>query len=154
MYSLINISPGMSGMAIKQKSIKTSNYSILESHLFSRLLSLQVDSIPWYQIFTSVPVWAIIVAHMAENWGYYTLLTSLPTYLKMILKFDIQKVLHHLPKFAMHLNCKTSSFRHGFLGIRFYVAMTVCYKYELSLLIREIFCLVLAKIFKEPRSIS
>jgi len=51
----------------------------------------QVQKIPWYDIMKSVHVWAIIVAHFAENWGYYTLLTSLPTYLKLILKFDLQK---------------------------------------------------------------
>lgn len=31
---------------------------------------------------TSGPVWAISAAHFAENWGFYTLLTMLPTYMK------------------------------------------------------------------------
>jgi MFS transporter, ACS family, solute carrier family 17 (sodium-dependent inorganic phosphate cotransporter), other len=38
--------------------------------------------IPWREIFTSMPVWAIIIAHFAENWGAYTMLTQLPTFFK------------------------------------------------------------------------
>ena len=37
--------------------------------------------IPWKSMFTSKAVWAIIVAHFAENWGFYTLLTGLPMFL-------------------------------------------------------------------------
>eukprot|EP00112_Aurelia_sp_Birch-Aquarium-sp1_P023445 Seg699.7 transcript_id=Seg699.7/GoldUCD/mRNA.D3Y31 product="Vesicular glutamate transporter 2" protein_id=Seg699.7/GoldUCD/D3Y31 len=75
----------------------------LRQELSDDKTEMKVDSIPWYQIFTSVPVWAVIVAHMAENWGYYTLLTSLPTYLKLILKFDLQKtgILASLPYLVM-----------------------------------------------------
>lgn len=36
---------------------------------------------PWKAIFTSAPVWAIVSSHCAENWGFYTLLTQLPTFL-------------------------------------------------------------------------
>ncbi|XP_065056224.1 sialin-like [Rhopilema esculentum] len=51
----------------------------------------KLTTVPWKELLTSVPVWAIIIAHFTENWGYYTLLTSLPTYLKLMLKFDLQK---------------------------------------------------------------
>ena len=37
---------------------------------------------PWKQILTSIPVWAIIVSHFVDNWGFYTLLTQLPTFMK------------------------------------------------------------------------
>lgn len=37
---------------------------------------------PWKEIFTSKPVWAIVASHFSENWGFYTLLTQLPTFLK------------------------------------------------------------------------
>jgi len=36
---------------------------------------------PWKDIVTSKPVWAIVVAHTTENWGFYTLLTQLPTFM-------------------------------------------------------------------------
>jgi len=45
---------------------------------------------PWLKIATSLPVYATAVAHFCNNWGYYTLLTCLPSYLKYILKFDIK----------------------------------------------------------------
>ena len=48
--------------------------------------------VPWKAIFTSLPVWAIVVAHFSENWGFYTLLTELPSFLKHRLNFDLSKV--------------------------------------------------------------
>ncbi|XP_046991858.1 sialin-like [Schistocerca americana] len=44
---------------------------------------------PWISIFTSLPVFASIVATMSLCWGYYTLLTEIPTYLSNVLRFDI-----------------------------------------------------------------
>lgn len=38
---------------------------------------------------TSLPVWAIVVAHFAENWGFYTWLTELPSFMKHVLNVDI-----------------------------------------------------------------
>lgn len=38
--------------------------------------------VPWRAILTSAPVWAIVISHFSENWGFYTLLTQLPKYLK------------------------------------------------------------------------
>lgn len=37
---------------------------------------------PWKDIFTSSAVYAICASHFAENWGFYTLLTTLPMFLK------------------------------------------------------------------------
>ena len=51
---------------------------------------------PWLAFFKSKAVWAIIVGHTASNWGTYTLLTNIPTYMKEVLKFDIKSV--SLPK--------------------------------------------------------
>lgn len=36
---------------------------------------------PWKAILTSTAVWAIVASHFSENWGFYTLLTQLPTFL-------------------------------------------------------------------------
>lgn len=43
--------------------------------------STPTAKIPWFSIWTSTAVWAIIFAHFSENWGYYTLLTQLPTFM-------------------------------------------------------------------------
>lgn len=37
---------------------------------------------PWKSILTSGPVWAIVASHFSENWGFYTLLTQLPKFMK------------------------------------------------------------------------
>lgn len=37
---------------------------------------------PWKEIFKSKPVYAISASHFAENWGFYTMLTQLPSFLK------------------------------------------------------------------------
>jgi MFS transporter, ACS family, solute carrier family 17 (sodium-dependent inorganic phosphate cotransporter), other len=44
--------------------------------------SEEIISPPWRKILTSKPVYAIVASHFAENWGFYTLLTQLPTFLK------------------------------------------------------------------------
>jgi hypothetical protein len=59
------------------------------------------QSVPWRSILTSVPVWALVLTHMAQNWGFYTLLTELPTYMKNILHFNIKvrRVLYYGGRF-------------------------------------------------------
>lgn len=37
---------------------------------------------PWMAMLTSKPVIAMSIASIVEDWGYYTLLTGLPTFLK------------------------------------------------------------------------
>ncbi|XP_035729805.1 putative inorganic phosphate cotransporter [Vespa mandarinia] len=46
---------------------------------------------PWKEIFTSIPMWALIIVHCGQSWGYWTLLTEMPTYLNSVLGFDIGK---------------------------------------------------------------
>lgn len=46
---------------------------------------------PWNKFLTSLPVWAIIMAHFTENWGIYTLITQLPTFMEDTLKFELEK---------------------------------------------------------------
>ncbi|XP_062523356.1 sialin-like isoform X2 [Corticium candelabrum] len=38
----------------------------------------------------SPAVWAIVTSHLCNNWGFYILLTSLPTYFSDVLGFDIK----------------------------------------------------------------
>ncbi|RVE66729.1 hypothetical protein OJAV_G00110510 [Oryzias javanicus] len=47
-------------------------------------------SLPFLSMALSVPLWAIILTQMSSNWAFYTLLTSLPTYMSDILHFDLQ----------------------------------------------------------------
>ena len=47
---------------------------------------------PFKDMFLSLPVWALMLAHMGNNWGMYTLLTEMPTYLTSVHHFDISSV--------------------------------------------------------------
>ena len=49
-----------------------------------------INKPPWKSIATSLPVWAIIVSHFSENWGFYTLLSDLPTYMYDVLDYDLK----------------------------------------------------------------
>lgn len=48
--------------------------------------------IPWASILKSMPFWAIMAAHIGQNYGYETLMTELPTFMKQVLKFNIKSV--------------------------------------------------------------
>lgn len=47
--------------------------------------------VPWRSIFTSGPVWAILVAKTATGFGLTVFLTKLPAYMATILGMDIKK---------------------------------------------------------------
>ncbi|XP_064638978.1 sialin-like [Lineus longissimus] len=46
---------------------------------------------PWKAILTSAPVWGIVIGMTLPALQYFTLLTSLPQYMKEILRFDINQ---------------------------------------------------------------
>lgn len=63
----------------------------IESSLINNRLG---QNIPWKEILTSAPVWAIVFAHFAENWGFYTFLTEMPTFLSETIKYKIDKIIY------------------------------------------------------------
>ena len=67
--------------------LKFSFVWLLFYHFFQR-----TTPTPWKSIFTSLPVWSIVVAHTCHNWTFYTFLTCLPLYFKEVLNFPIQEV--------------------------------------------------------------
>ena len=82
------------------------------------------QSIPWKQIATSAPVWAITATHVTQNFGkyidmtpclywtlpgYYILLTELPNYMKNVLHWEEKAILTGLPYLAMWLVSGVSS---------------------------------------------
>ena len=50
------------------------------------------QTVPWKEIFTSVPFWGVAIVHFGINWGFYTLLSELPTYFDQIQHFDMSSV--------------------------------------------------------------
>lgn len=61
--------------------------------------------VPWRSILTSTPFLVVIVAHIGHNWGFYCLLTELPTYLKNIQHYDMKQngILSAVPYLVMWL---------------------------------------------------
>ncbi|XP_035672238.1 vesicular glutamate transporter 1-like [Branchiostoma floridae] len=58
---------------------------------------------PWAKFFTSMPVYAIIVANFCRSWTFYLLLISQPSYFEEVFGFDISQVgiLSALPHLVM-----------------------------------------------------
>ncbi|XP_023802357.1 vesicular glutamate transporter 1-like, partial [Cyanistes caeruleus] len=58
---------------------------------------------PWRHFFTSMPVYAIIVANFCRSWTFYLLLISQPAYFEEVFGFEISKVglLSALPHLVM-----------------------------------------------------
>ncbi|XP_076451310.1 sialin-like [Babylonia areolata] len=68
------------------------NCATSKNESFNLLYGSQMKiATPWREIFTSRPIWALLVAHVSYNYTNYTLLTSLPTFMKEVLKFDIKQ---------------------------------------------------------------
>lgn len=85
------------------KTISHHEKEYIVSSLKNQLSSQKV--VPWMSILKSLPLWAIVVAHFSYNWTFYTLLTLLPTYMKEILRFNVQEngFLSALPYFGCWL---------------------------------------------------
>lgn len=62
-------------------------------------------SVPWKSIFTSAPVWAIVITHGCSVFGYFTVVNQLPTYMKYILNFNIKEngMLSSLPYLGKYI---------------------------------------------------
>lgn len=61
--------------------------------------------VPWKAIFTSVPVWAIVVTHACSVFGYFTVVHQLPTYMQYILHFNVKEngMLSSLPYLGKYI---------------------------------------------------
>lgn len=62
----------------------------LVPHLY--LFLFQDVPIPWKAIFTSLPLWAIVLAHFTQTWGLYTMMSELPLYFNQRLHLDLNQV--------------------------------------------------------------
>ncbi|KYQ60191.1 Putative inorganic phosphate cotransporter [Trachymyrmex zeteki] len=48
-------------------------------------------STPWKSILGSLSVWALLMAQCGQSWGFWMLLTEIPSYMSSIMRFDIKK---------------------------------------------------------------
>ncbi|XP_066287316.1 sialin-like [Branchiostoma lanceolatum] len=76
--------------------------------------------VPWREVLTSLPVWALIVGQFSSLWGTYLLLTQMPNYMKNVLGFNIRTngLLSALPPLLAMISMMLSSFLADYLITR------------------------------------
>ncbi|XP_055528394.1 vesicular glutamate transporter 2-like [Wyeomyia smithii] len=86
---------------------------------------------PWKKMLTSKAVISMSIASFTEDWGYYTLLTGLPTFLKSVLGFDLQAsgFISALPYLLMGILLSCAGYVADWLQIRGYLTTTQVRKY-------------------------
>ncbi|XP_055688604.1 sialin-like isoform X2 [Lutzomyia longipalpis] len=78
---------------------------------------------PWKDIFTSAPVWAIIVADLTAMWGTFTLLTQLPMFLSDTLHFDMDTtgIMSSIPYIALVCMLFVAGFLADWIQVKGYL---------------------------------
>ncbi|XP_011506402.1 PREDICTED: putative inorganic phosphate cotransporter [Ceratosolen solmsi marchali] len=71
------------GIASDEKIFIESSLGIVET--------TETISTPWKSILTSVPVWALLIAQCTQAWGFWMLLSKIPSYMHKVLNYDIQR---------------------------------------------------------------
>ncbi|XP_045498180.1 putative inorganic phosphate cotransporter isoform X2 [Colias croceus] len=72
---------------------------------------------PWKKIWTSLPFWAILLAHCGQSLGFWTLLTEMPSYMDKVLGVAIKDngIYSALPYAAMYILSFVFSWTADFL---------------------------------------
>lgn len=73
--------------------------------------------VPWRQLLTAGPVWAIVITHGCSVFCYFTVVNQLPTYMKYILHFNIKKngLLSSLPYLGKYVMAVAASYLADYL---------------------------------------
>lgn len=87
---------------VEHGSISAEERDFIENSLGNQDHSKKIVT-PWRAILTSAPMIALTVAHCSHNWGFWTLLTEMPTFMKNVLELDIKSnaLLSSLPYLVM-----------------------------------------------------
>ncbi|XP_056641371.1 sialin-like [Diorhabda sublineata] len=122
-------------------------YSSPEQHPFiskkeKEFLKLEIEGvskirppIPWKAFFTSAPVWALIAAQSGHDWGFYTILTDLPTYMSEVLKFNIldDGIWNSIPYIVMWVCSMCSGKLCDWMITKRYISVTFARKFFTTL---------------------
>ncbi|XP_052806068.1 vesicular glutamate transporter 1-like [Mya arenaria] len=108
----------------KHPTISNAELEYIQGNIGYTDEQVQDVSPPWRSILTSLPVWAIVAAHFAENWGFYTWLTELPTFMNNVLHFNMYQAgfLAALPYLVMAFVVQGSGHLGDFLRGRVQVS--------------------------------
>ncbi|XP_066140972.1 putative inorganic phosphate cotransporter [Euwallacea fornicatus] len=86
--------------------------------------------VPWKGILTSKPVWSLLVTQCGFVYGFWILLTQIPTYMKFVLNFNIKdnSLLSSLPYLVLFILSFPLSFLSDFIINKKYVSQTTSRK--------------------------
>ncbi|KAM3956042.1 putative inorganic phosphate cotransporter [Aphomia sociella] len=81
---------------------------------------------PWKSIVSSVPFISLIIAHCGQNWGHWTLMTEMPSYMSKVLGVDIKHngVLSALPYLALFILSLPFGFASDFILKKKWLSIT------------------------------
>ncbi|GLH02143.1 Uncharacterized protein GBIM_08180 [Gryllus bimaculatus] len=115
------------------KSINLSELNYIRKNIEETQSQEETIRYPWKTFLLSGPVWAITVANVTDNWGAFTLLTQLPTFLKDSLEFDVQDagILSSLPYLAVAFTMQISGLCADYILVKKYLTTTQ---------VRKLFC--------------
>nr|XP_042910952.1 sialin-like [Parasteatoda tepidariorum] len=68
-------------MSAEELEYITSNQTISDD--------VELPYFPWKRALTSLPLWAVVIAQVGEDWSYYTILNHLPQFFFDILHFEL-----------------------------------------------------------------
>ncbi|XP_046999605.1 vesicular glutamate transporter 1-like [Schistocerca americana] len=118
----------------------------------------QNQEYPWKNLLTSMPVWAVLVANFTANWGFYTMLTELPTFMKETLNFNIEEsgILSALPSLLMLFILPLAGFSADWLINRKLLTIgqvrkTFCCG---SFIVQAVFMMVVAYVMKPVAAVA
>uniref|UniRef100_A0A3Q4G7P6 Solute carrier family 17 member 8 n=1 Tax=Neolamprologus brichardi TaxID=32507 RepID=A0A3Q4G7P6_NEOBR len=80
------------GSPADHPTITDEERTYIESTIGETMHKLSKFKTPWRRFFTSMPVYAIIVANFCRSWTFYLLLISQPAYFEEVFGFPISKV--------------------------------------------------------------
>lgn len=101
----------------------------LEKELES--VSKEQHSIPWRALATSIPMWALIAAQIGHDWGFYTMVSDLPKYMKEVLRFDVSEngLWNSIPYAAMWIVSMLGGWVCDWLIVKNYMTITVARRF-------------------------
>ncbi|XP_019869672.2 putative inorganic phosphate cotransporter isoform X5 [Aethina tumida] len=87
-------------------------------------------TIPWKAILTSVPLWALVAAQVGHDWGFFTMVTDLPKYMKDVLKFDVEAngVWSSVPYVVMWIVSMVFGWFCDYLTVKKFIGVTMARK--------------------------
>ncbi|KAF5270577.1 hypothetical protein FQR65_LT05475 [Abscondita terminalis] len=87
--------------------------------------------IPWKRIFSSTPLWALVVAQLGHDWGLFTMISDLPKYMKSVLKFNVKQsgIWASLPYLVMWIVAMFSGWLCDYLIVKGYMKITFARKF-------------------------